>query len=75
MPPEGIPVWLYMPEVRQPLIGCITYDDGWCWARCYDDFWYDLGWRTSTAEMDDLQPSHWLPLPEPPNMGDKEAIQ
>ena len=69
LPPIEIPVWLYMPEIRQPMIGCRTEDDGaWYWARCYDDFWFDGQWKTSTAEMDDLKPSHWMPLPLPPNV-------
>jgi hypothetical protein len=68
LPPLDIPVWLYMPEIRQPLIGCRTEHNGeWCWARCYDDIWFDGAWKTSTAEMDDMKPSHWMPLPLPPN--------
>lgn len=68
LPPLETPVWLYMPEVRKPMIGCRTEDDGaWFWARCYDDFWFDGQWKTSTAEMDDLKPSHWMPLPLPPD--------
>lgn len=67
LPPAEIPVWLYLPELRQPIIGCRTEEGGeWFWARCYGDFWFDGHWKTDTADMDDLKPSHWMALPDPP---------
>jgi transcriptional regulator with XRE-family HTH domain len=68
IPPMEVPVWLYMPEVRQPIIGCRTeYDGAWFWSRCYDDFWLENGqWKTTTAEMEDMKPTHWMPLPQLP---------
>ncbi len=72
MPPEDVPVWLYDPAIGQPLIGCLTYDDGLEWERLYDDYWYDDAdgnWNTShtNTETDpEWHPTHWLPLPVPP---------
>lgn len=69
LPPLDLPVWLYFPDIRQPIIGCRSDDDGWLWGRCYDDYWYDPDkgtWRTTTCDTDDYHPSHWRRLPEPP---------
>jgi hypothetical protein len=70
LPELEMPVWLWFEEIEQALIGCRTLDDGgWYWARCYDD-WHWNGaagkWETGTAELDDLKPTHWMPLPAPP---------
>lgn len=69
LPPEDVPVWIYDPNLRQPIIGCRSDGcEGWLWCRCYDDFYYLNGeWKTDRAEADDLLPTHWLPLPEPPD--------
>jgi hypothetical protein len=68
LPPLEIPVWLYLPNINQPIIGCRTEEEGeWFWARCYGDYWFEQNrWWTSTSEMDDLAPTHWHPLPQPP---------
>ena len=71
LPPMEVPVWLYMPDIGQPVIGCRSDgDDGWVWCRCYDDFWFADGeWKTGTAEEEDAHPSHWMALPCPPQTG------
>ncbi len=68
LPPIGVPVWLYVPDLGQPMLGSREDgEDGWCWCRCYGEPWYDKGWHISDAEQDDdYHPSHWMPLPEPP---------
>ena len=74
LPPLEIPVWLWLPQIEQSIIGCRTDDgEGWTWARCYDDwFWNKKAnqWDTGTAEQDDLQPEYWMPLPQPPIFAD-----
>jgi len=68
LPPLEEPVWLYFSG-HAPFIGCRTDDvDGWLWANCYDDCYFDAGkWKTGTAEVDDdYQPTHWQRLPLPP---------
>lgn len=68
LPPMDVPVWLYLPNIRQPVIGCRSAGgEGWLWCRSYDDYWFDGTWKTSTAEADGDEPSHWMPLPYPPN--------
>jgi|GEM_PF-2714674 len=70
LPPLDVPVWLYLPDVRQHVIGCRSDGgEGWLWGRCYSDFWYDpdMGeWKTETCDTDDYAPSHWMSLPVPP---------
>lgn len=65
LPPIDVPVWMYLPNIRQWIIGCRSDDgEGWLWCRCHDDFWFDGGeWKTSTTDADDDDPSHWMPLP------------
>ena len=68
LPQMEEPVWLYFSG-QAPFIGCRTDDvDGWLWANCYDDYYFDKGkWKTETAEVDDdYQPTHWKRLPSPP---------
>ena len=68
LPPMDVPVWLYLPDIRQPVIGCRSdCGEGWLWCRCYDDFWFDGKWKTSTADANGDDVSHWMPLPMPPN--------
>lgn len=70
LPPLEVPVWL-VDETRNPWIGCRTMDDdGWMWASCYDDWYFDRHgeWKTNTADCYDLAPTHWQYLPEPPPM-------
>ena len=72
LPPCELPVWLYDAEKKLgPYIGCRTDDaDGWLWARCYDSHWWDekeQRWQASDADEDDDKPTHWMPLPYPPN--------
>lgn len=70
LPPLDVPVWLFLPDVQQLVIGCRSDDgDGWLWGRCYDDFYYDKDaqiWKTDTCDTDDYNPSAWMPLPYPP---------
>ena len=74
LPQCELPVWLYDADKKLgPYIGCRTDDqdaDGWLWARCYDGHYWDSTnerWIADTAEEDDDHPTHWMPLPYPPN--------
>jgi hypothetical protein len=69
LPDFGVPVWLH--EAGIIFVGERSDDaDGWLWAKCYDSHYYDSKegrWKSFSAETDDdYQPSHWMPLPEPP---------
>lgn len=66
--PEEVPVWLY-EKGRTIWVGTHEYDsDGWCFTNTYGAHYFNDGkWVTDTADWDDdYQPTHWMPLPEPP---------
>lgn len=74
LPEFGVPVWLH--EDGHIFVGERSDDsDGWLWANCYDSFGYDKNanrWNSYSAEVDDdYQPSHWMPLPNPPSPSPK----
>ena len=60
-------VWL--ADTERIWIGARADDvDGWVWARAYGDpDWHkSSGWFTNELEADDDHPTHWAPLPDPP---------
>ena len=71
LPPLDEVVWLYLPDVGQPVIGCREMVDNasWLWANAHGNCWYDEEagqWRADCESGDDYQPSHWMRLPKPP---------
>lgn len=75
-----------LPEIETPVdaIVCGTEriiamrvcntDEGWCWAQCRDSG-FDLkdGYTLAEFEEDDLNVTHWMALPAPPDSGDKKG--
>lgn len=77
-PPEGVPVWFYEPrDYRTMYVGTLEFvDDAWLVGLCYGSEYYsakDKHWKCGDSEADDYQPTHWMPLPEPPWGGDDDA--
>ena len=74
LPPLDTPVWLYGPaNCSSPYLGERSSDaDGWLWASIYgsDLYWSNGKWHATDAEQDDLNPTHWMPLPDPPKDGE-----
>lgn len=80
MPPVGQPVWIYMRSVK-PLHSKDDYihfavrtttGNGPQWAECHDDaFWNGDRWQLlmKPEAEDGIEPSHWMPLPLPPEGG------
>jgi hypothetical protein len=71
LPDFGVPVWLH--EAGIMYVGERSEDaDGWLWAKCYDSHYYDKTegrWKSFSADIDDAyEPTHWMPLPEPPSL-------
>lgn len=68
LPPNETPVWLW--DGTHCFIGEHVYDGGWwLFAKCFHVPWWDqdYGWRADDSETDDYAPTHWRPLPQPPN--------
>lgn len=64
-------VWLYQKEIPRIFIGCRCDDsDGWLWGRAYSVPHFNSfaeNWEPLEVEVDDdYQPTHWMPLPDPP---------
>ncbi len=53
--PEDVEVLVYRPDGIQKRDVMLRVDDYWYW------YWY---WQDGESPM--LNPTHWLPLPEPP---------
>lgn len=69
-PPEDTPVWMYLPDIKQPVIGCVSdVGNGQEWGMCYDDYYFDPKekiWKAYTCDAEDYHPTHWKLLPNPP---------
>ena len=70
-PPEKEPVWLF--DGKDMWIGSYEYCDddpgGWFYGKGYGLTWNQFHGKhelTDNEWDDDYQPSHWMPLPEPP---------
>ena len=65
LPPLDTPVWLF--EDERIYIGerWVSEDtDGYLWAEVRDvPCWVRDHWESSCPEMEDLHPTHWMPLP------------
>lgn len=77
LPDFGVPVWLH--EAGIIFVGERSEDaDGWLWAKCYDSHYYDNAagrWKSFSAEIDAAyEPSHWMPLPEPPSLPGNDGV-
>jgi hypothetical protein len=70
-----MPVWMYDPDMRTPMIGSrvdlgFVDEHGvqqWGWATA--EPWHNgKRWDCDPDDYDaEYGPSHWMPLPEPPN--------
>jgi hypothetical protein len=56
-PKDGTPIWLFYPEAHEQDRQAV----GW-WVN---DF-REPRWMDHADAHDFIQPSHWMPLPEPP---------
>jgi len=80
LPPFDVPVWVVVNQEiaghtkrRNILVACRENDaDGWLWCRCWDHAYFDDNsisgphWVAENPEIDDMQPTHWMQLPDPP---------
>jgi hypothetical protein len=74
LPPLNVPVWLFLPCIGQPVIGCRSDDgDGWWWGQCGDGYYWDKDervWKVDSCDVDvdDSIPTYWQYLPQPPEV-------
>jgi hypothetical protein len=78
LPPEDTPVWMFIPDIEQPVLGCLSdAGEGMDWGRCYDEYWWDKNnqvWKADCCDVDGDVPSHWKSLPMPPCEDDDSLI-
>jgi len=69
LPELGEIVWLYAPGTEGMWVGGRADDaDGWLWANAYGTMWWNgQRWDADLETDDDYKPTHWMPLPTPPN--------
>ena len=81
LPPLDLPVWVVLVEEygghtrrRNIVVACRSNDvEGWLWCRCWDNPYFDdnsisgAHWEAANAEIDDMNPTYWMELPELPD--------
>ena len=62
-------VWLYQPGTEGIWIGVRADDvEGWLWGNAHGSMWWNgQRWDADMETDDDYKPTHWMPLPTPPN--------
>lgn len=68
LPDIGQMVWLH--ENGRTWIGSRDDGgDGWMWGNSYGHIWHNgEQWDGDCEQDDDYSPTHWMPLPTPPNV-------
>lgn len=71
LPEPDKSVWLYNIDRDWVWLGCRAYPGGfqepWCWAESNGVLYIKDGEIIIEAELEDLDVTHWMPLPEPPS--------
>lgn len=69
--PEWIPVTERLPEEKG---NYLVVQDCWNGAEVHEAFFFrrdnDYGWFDPVEEYEKYNPTHWMPLPEPPKDGE-----
>jgi len=73
-PPEGEAVMLHDAQINSTWFGSCDYlDEVWLWSLDYAAPEYRSGhWECGNPECDDLHPTHWCPIPQPPSVANSE---
>lgn len=69
-PPLDTLVWLYEPGGLRAFVGARNSraDGSWKWVQCLEYIMHEDGeWMCLDGHTDDLNPTHWAPLPGIPD--------
>lgn len=69
LPPTNQMVWLYNQPEKLIWLGAYAHipNEGCLWATSNGPLYAKEIWILSQLEIDDINPTHWQPLPELPN--------
>ena len=67
-PNEDELVWLYSENTKCIFLGSRVYlnNEGWFWSSIDSGTYVYKGLISGDCSIDDLDVTHWMPLPEPP---------
>lgn len=70
LPKDLETVWGINPKRNIAVLCCVvSFSEGWCWAISNGTTYIEDGKIVAECEDDDLDITHWMPLPEPPTNG------
>lgn len=72
LPPENETVWLISQRQQTAVLGCLVYiiNEGYFYAGSNGFIYVEDGKIVTECEIDDIEVTHWLPLPKlPPKEG------
>lgn len=67
-PDEDELVWCYSSYTKHIFLGCISYfyNEGWFWGAIDGGTYIYQDKICGDCSIDDLDVTHWMPLPKPP---------